>query len=166
MMFEARTRSTIYHLNWPVGLLLIMLATGCTPTKPLQSGHSEQAVIRALYAQLNEWQGTPYRYGGSSRRGVDCSGFVQQTFQQRFAATVPRTTQALAGAGRKIQRKQLQAGDLVFFRTGIKSRHVGIYVAEGKFVHASESAGVTLSSLMSGYWGPRFWQARRLPLGQ
>lgn len=116
----------------------------------------------ALHTQLAEWRGTPYRLGGNSKRGIDCSGFVQNTFQRRFASALPRTTEQQVRKGKKISKKQLRSGDLVFFRIGRGVRHVGIYLNNGQFIHASKSAGVTQSDMNNSYWAPRFWQARRL----
>lgn len=131
----------------------------------VQHSHVAQSDIQAaLYAQLDEWRGTPYLLGGNTKRGIDCSGFVKQTFAQRFKQAVPRTTLQLAKEGHKINRSDLRAGDLVFFKTGRGVRHVGVYVSDNNFVHASKSAGVTLSNLDSRYWKSRYWQSRRLPM--
>jgi len=69
----------------------------------------------------------------------------------------------LAKQGRKISRDDLQAGDLVFFKTGHGVRHVGVFISEGNFVHASKSVGVTLSNVNTDYWKQHYWQSRRLP---
>ena len=121
------------------------------------------APLRAtLLAQHAEWKGVPYRYGGMSQRGVDCSGFVHLTFRSRLGMEVPRTTAELLQAGNPVKRNHLQVGDLVFFRTGPGNRHVGIYLGKGDFLHASTSRGVITSSLANPYWASRYWQARRL----
>ncbi|MCP1673499.1 cell wall-associated NlpC family hydrolase [Natronocella acetinitrilica] len=119
-----------------------------------------QAVIEALYAQHDDWAGTPYRLGGASRRGIDCSAFVQTTFASHFDRRLPRSTEGQARVGRPVARTELEAGDLVFFRTG-KTRHVGIYVESGQFLHASTSQGVMLSELDNPYWAGNWWTARR-----
>ena len=75
---------------------------------------------------------------------------------------VPRTTSQLSNLGTRIKKDQLRPGDLVFFKTGIKIRHVGIYVEKGKFLHASTSKGVIISRLNNVYWNKHFWQARRV----
>lgn len=121
-------------------------------------------VIAQLNDQLNNWRGTPYRYGGMSRRGVDCSGFVALTFSSRFALDLPRETRSQAEIGTRIDKKELLPGDLVFFKTGAGDNglHVGIYDTDNQFIHASTSRGVIRSSLNNVYWRDKFWQARRI----
>lgn len=153
-------------------LIACLAISGCstTPNSPssvasraLNKPVAEQSRIRtALLDQYNEWRGTPYRLGGLTRGGVDCSGFVHLTFQQRLGLAIPRTTKHLAKVGHPVTPHQLNAGDLVFFNTGFKTRHVGIYVGNGAFLHASTSSGVTVSSLESDYWRERFTHARRI----
>lgn len=119
-------------------------------------------VRQLLEHQYAEWQGTPHRLGGNSRRGVDCSGFVQQTFASRFGLELPRSTNSQATLGATVSRDQLQPGDLVFFKTGFKKRHVGIYKGDTQFLHASSSQGVSVSSLNNQYWASNYWQSRRV----
>jgi cell wall-associated NlpC family hydrolase len=76
---------------------------------------------------------------------------------------VPRTTDRLAGYGVRVPKDELLPGDIVFFRTGYKTRHVGIYLEKGRFMHSSKSSGVTISSMSSRYWSRRYLQARRIP---
>jgi len=124
---------------------------------------SEAPPLRvSLEAQHEDWKGVPYRYGGLSPRGVDCSGFVYLTFLSRLGMQVPRTTTELLKSGEKVRRDDIRVGDLVFFRTGPGNRHVGIYMGNGDFLHASSSQGVMTSSLSNPYWRQRYWQARRL----
>ncbi|HBO38070.1 MAG TPA: endopeptidase [Pasteurellaceae bacterium] len=120
--------------------------------------------IALLSEQPHEWAGTPYVLGGKSRSGVDCSGFVQTTFMDRFNISLPRITRDQANYGQFINKKDIQTGDLVFFRTGRgpNGYHVGIYVKEDKFLHASTKGGVIYSSLESPYWKNAYWQARRI----
>lgn len=115
-----------------------------------------------LRAAAERWDGTPHKWGGTSQRGVDCSGLVQSVFANQFDVHVPRTTEKQARAGRSVSADRLQPGDLVFFRTGYKKRHVGIYLADGRFLHASASSGVTVSPLSRSYWQEHWWQGRRL----
>lgn len=120
--------------------------------------------IAQLSEQQHSWQGTPYVLGGQSRRGVDCSGFVQTTFAQRFNIKLPRTTKAQAKQGVQVAKRDIQTGDLVFFKTGRgpNGYHVGIYVKDDLFLHASTKGGVIYSSLNSNYWKKVYWQTRRL----
>lgn len=116
-----------------------------------------------LRAAERRWHGTPYRWGGTSTEGVDCSGYVKVTYRDEFDLDLPRTTADQVQAGRPVSRDSLQAGDLVFFLTyGKKTRHVGIYLGEGEFAHASTSYGVTISRLTNPYWNQAYWKARRL----
>ncbi|MES0333271.1 C40 family peptidase [Citrobacter sedlakii] len=121
-------------------------------------------VIAGLNDQLRTWRGTPYRYGGMSRRGVDCSGFVLMTMRDQFALQLPRDTRQQAKIGTKIDKDDLLPGDLVFFKigSGDSGLHVGIYDTDGQFIHASTSRGVMRSSLDNVYWRKNFWQARRI----
>ena len=120
--------------------------------------------IALLSEQQYEWAGTPYVLGGSGRKGVDCSGFVQTTFFDRFGIKLPRQTKEQANYWQYIEKEDIQTGDLVFFKTGRgpNGYHVGIYVKENKFLHASTKGGVVYSSLNSDYWRKTYWQARRI----
>ena len=120
--------------------------------------------IALLSEQQYEWGGTPYVLGGQSRSGIDCSGFVQKTVLDRFNIYLPRTTAEQAKFGKHIHKQDIQTGDLVFFKTGRgpNGYHVGIYVKEDKFLHASTKGGVIYSSMNSPYWNKAFWQVRRI----
>jgi len=122
------------------------------------------AVIAGLNDQLHHWSGTPYRYGGMTRGGIDCSGFVLLTFRDQFELQLPRETRQQATIGTEIDKDDLLPGDLVFFKTGSgeSGLHVGIYDTDNQFIHASTSRGVMRSSLNNVYWRKNFWQARRI----
>ena len=114
-----------------------------------------------LYVEAAKWIGTPYRTGGTSKRGTDCSGLVCQLYRSVYRTKLPRTTQELRNKSRKIGKRQLQEGDLVFFsspRSRKKTAHVGIYLKEGKFIHASSSQGVIVSRLNEEYY-TKYWLA-------
>lgn len=134
------------------------------PQKATVNLANPDRVTKLLYAQLNHWRGTKYRLGGLSKKGVDCSGFVHITFKSKFGIHLPRNTQLQSKIGLKIPRAELRAGDLVFFKTSKRSRHVGIYVENKKFIHVSTKKGVMISKLDNIYWKPRFWMARRLKI--
>lgn len=142
------------------GLILALLLTACASTPP--QSFNDNAIVLALNSQLNEWRGSPYLLGGNSKRGVDCSAFVQITFAEKFTKSIPRTTKQQVKVGKKIRRSHLRAGDLVFFKLIWNRRHVGIYTGNGEFIHASTSAGVKRSNLTNRYWAKHFWQARRI----
>ncbi|WP_420454730.1 C40 family peptidase [Rubrivirga sp.] len=116
---------------------------------------------RSLRDDAPNWLGIPYRWGGTTRRGIDCSAFVRQYVGQNLGIELPRTTASQRYEGLPIERDELQAGDLVFFRRrGV--RHVGVYLSGGDFIHASSSEGVTVSNLSSSYWDRHYWMSRRI----
>ena len=115
-----------------------------------------------LYQHYRLWQGTPYRMGGLTTRGIDCSGFVLVTFKALLDQRLPRTVEEQATLGSNIAPGDLRSGDLVFFKISATMRHVGIYMDQGRFMHASTRRGVMISGLSDGYWRQRFWQARRI----
>ena len=158
-------------------LLLVTATAGCSlapyeksPKESMPLGSQtpvsgDPGVIkRKLYAQHREWRGTRYALGGMSKRGIDCSGLVQTTYREHLGIELPRTTEYQALVGKAIRRSDLRAGDLVFFKTGRKLRHVGIYIEDGKFFHASTSKGVMISRLTDYYWRDKYWHARRVAL--
>ena len=116
---------------------------------------------RRIMETFEEWRGVRYRYGGSSKRGVDCSSFVQQVMRT-INISLPRSTGGQINYGQKISPQNLNPGDLVFFKTDRWTRHVGIYVGEGKFIHASRKNGVTMSELSRPYWKSKFIAAKRV----
>ena len=115
-----------------------------------------------LYAHYQRWHGTPYHNGGLSNHGVDCSGFVLLTYKAELDVDLPRTAGEQAALGQAVSQAELRPGDLVFFKTGLRARHVGIYLDSGRFIHASRRRGVAISALDDAYWRRTFWQARRI----
>jgi cell wall-associated NlpC family hydrolase len=109
------------------------------------------------------YQGIPYRNGGSDPSGFDCSGFVQWVFAQH-GTLLPRETREQYDEGRKLDRDDVEAGDLVFFQTVSRGpSHVGIALGAGQFVHAPSSRGVVrVETYTSGYWASRWVGARRI----
>jgi len=118
-----------------------------------------QATLMQAY---RDWKGTPYKLGGASKKGVDCSMLVNIIFDQYLGIELPSNTRALLNAGKGIRRAAVRTGDLVFFRTGRKTLHVGIMVNRGEFLHASTSDGVRISKFGRSYWRNRFLAARRV----
>ena len=107
-----------------------------------------------LYSFIEDWYGTPYRFGGTSKSGIDCSAFVRALYDSVYSLGLNRTSRdQFAETVRLKDKKELQEGDLVFFKIRTKAiSHVGVYLANGKFVHASSSRGVTISDLNDRYW--------------
>lgn len=120
--------------------------------------------LSAFATIVSGWLGVPYLWGGLDKRGVDCSGFTQAVFADAFNVTLPRNSRAQALTGDAVERPGLRAGDLVFFDTldrGTVS-HVGIYVGNDQFVHASSSKGVTRAALTERYYVRAYLSARRV----
>ncbi len=106
--------------------------------------------------------GTRYKHGGISRNGVDCSGFTLVTYKELFGSELPRTVREQVQKGAVVDKDLLQPGDLVFFKINVFQKHVGIYLEDDLFVHASLSSGVMVSRLNDAYWKKRYWQAKRI----
>ncbi len=121
---------------------------------------------KSLIETVTEWLGTPYRSGGSTQRGTDCSGFVMRAYQQAYGVTLVHSSGALFQRTGRVKRDAMREGDLVFFRRSKRSPiyHVGIYLRDGKFVHSESHKGVMVSSLNEGYWGHNFCGAGRVAL--
>lgn len=106
-----------------------------------------------LLDEVLDWWGTPYKYGGESKSGADCSGFVQMVFLKVYDKKLPRTTKQQYEFCRKVNKHNLKEGDLVFFETGNKGiSHVGIFLKDGRFAHASSSKGVIVNGLDEAYY--------------
>lgn len=119
-------------------------------------------VKQILNQQYKDWRHVQHRMGGVSKNGIDCSGLVYQTYRTKLGFDMPRSTEYQSKVGRSIQKGQLRAGDMVFFKTGIFTRHVGMYIDEGNFLHVSSSKGVMISSLENPYWTSAYWKAQRI----
>lgn len=155
-------------------ILIALSLAGCASNQNLHSANrttwqpsgevptaSDLARADRLWQVFDRYEGTPYRYGGTSASGFDCSGFIATAFDEALGRQLPRTTFQMLSAGDVVERDQLKAGDLVFFRIKGKDQHAGIYMGGDSFIHSSTSIGVTHSSLNGYYWRDRFSQARR-----
>ena len=124
--------------------------------------------IDNILMEAESYLGTPYRYGGSTRNGIDCSAFVLSVFGAAAGMELPRVAAQQSNQGDSVERAELQKGDLVFFsHRGSRISHVGIVEdvtpeGEVKFIHAATSKGVMVSSLDDNYWGPKFRFAKRI----
>jgi hypothetical protein len=119
------------------------------------------AVQTQLKEAASNWYGVPYKWGGTTKEGVDCSALVQNVYAGAFGHELPRVTDEQVQTGSRIPRSKLRAGDLVFFRPNGEYNHVGIYLGDGSFVHASSSRGVRDSPIKKDYWDDAYWTSRR-----
>jgi lipoprotein Spr len=117
---------------------------------------------------MEEWYSTKYKYGGSSKSGIDCSAFTSNLLSSVYGITLPRTAREQYRSSQHIKKAELHEGDLVFFNTRRGVSHVGVYLANNKFIHASSSNGVMISDLEEEYFSRRYIGAGRsgsLPAG-
>lgn len=162
-------RHALLHITALVCLLAVL--TSCHTAAPrLDYKALAQASIRMgveigpddnhqLYLHAARWMGTPYRAGGDSQRGTDCSGLVSQLYKKVYHTRLSRNTDGQLKESRRISRRHLREGDLVFFTSRASRKrvaHVGIYLKDGKFIHASTRQGVIISSLNENYY-KQYW---------
>ncbi|HHS13105.1 MAG TPA: peptidoglycan endopeptidase [bacterium] len=145
-------------IQWTAATALLVLIPFCASTLrgPVPNGES-------IVLEAKQFLGTPYSAGGSHKEGMDCSGLVVRVFSQASGKSMPHSADRLFKMGRPVSLRSLQQGDLVFFREnrGDTVSHVGIYLGNMEFIHAS-LRGVIISRLDSAYYQSRFAGARRL----
>ena len=122
----------------------------------------EQLIEKRIIEEYQRWKGTRHKMGGTGSKGFDCSGFVKVIYREAFNIDLPRTTKEQAKLGKPVSFKDLQPGDLVFFKPPSYARHVGIFLSQSEFVHASKNKGVTVSRIDAHYWRKYYWTARRI----
>lgn len=122
----------------------------------------EKLTNERLVTFLESWFGIPYKFGGEDRSGIDCSAFTYNLMDSVYGIALPRTAANQYEMGLRVRREQLEQGDLVFFNTTGGVSHVGVYLANNKFVHAASSAGVGISDLEDPYYKKRFIGASRV----
>lgn len=163
----------IFKLLLSAVILLTLGGCATTEPKPTVSVTKEvpephnplKQIEKELLGYFTDWEGTPYRLGGNSRRGIDCSAFVRNAYQSVFEMEVPRTTLGQAKLGTPIKKSELLPGDLVLFKTSRSQRHVGVIVNGNKFMHVSVKKGVMISALDNIYWRKKYWKAVRVDNG-
>ena len=153
-----------YMYNNVSGLDIETLDTLCFKYAMLLNLPVEAMVNIHLLRFIDEWMGVPYRLGGNTKDGIDCSGFCKILEATVFGLTIPRTSREQYATCTRVDFDQLRPGDLVFFKTTPRSvvSHVGVYLGNGKFVHASTSSGVMISDLSDTYWSAHFKGAGRM----
>ena len=109
----------------------------------------------------SEWKDVKYKMGGTSKKGIDCSAFTQKVYKDKFGIDLSRTTRTQVNEGIEVKRSELIPGDLVFFKTGKTDRHVGVYVGNGDFLHAS-IRGVIFTKLDKPFYKKNYWTSRRI----
>lgn len=173
----ARYLSFVRSVELLALLTLFFMLSACAPTsrvvlepplpEPRPEGpsaveHRAPDLDYRLRTEVAEWAGSPHSLGGTTADGIDCSAFVQKVYQRALNLQLPRTTREQVHAGTAVSRRDLRPGDLVFFRPPTMGRHVGIYLNNGEFAHASSSQGVTISDLNQEYWAQSYWTSRRI----
>lgn len=159
-------------------ILIIVIAaimTGCHSQKPTTrrpatkekpvalEGKAANKCTQQLMDEAYSWLGTPYKYGGTSKKGADCSGFVMTIFKNSLDIDIPRVSRDQGTFCRTIKKDELIPGDLVFFASKGTIDHVGLYVGENKMVHASSSQGVVICDLSMNYFAKHFHHAGMIP---
>ena len=156
-------------------LILTILLASPAFSAPFKGGNTvtqktsipdEKEMRDRILSEFAQWEGVKYKLGGASKKGIDCSSLMQEIYHAAFADTLnerlPRTTAHQINHGVGTSRAELRPGDLVFFRMTPAERHVGVYIGDTQFVHASTSQGVKISSLQNDYWKKRYTTARRV----
>ena len=160
-----------------VSVLFLMLFTSCRSKKDLSKNatvtintswkeslnlNSKEIKRSKLYSFVDEWYGAPYKYGGCKKSGVDCSCFTDNLYREVYGANLGRTAGEIHKSCDKISKNKLEEGDLVFFIINGRSiSHVGVYLKDNKFVHASTKRGVIVSDLDEAYYKKYFYSAGR-----
>lgn len=141
----------------PLLILVFFLITSCQQTQTVNTS-TALAATRIAKSMI----GQPYHYGGQSPGGFDCSGLVWYSYKKVGVKTA-RTSKDLRKQAKKISRKKMRAGDLVFFKGWVRTGHVGMYLGNGRFVHAPSSGKkVKVDRLDNGYWHDHFKSAGRI----
>ena len=155
----------------PLSLIAALLAACGSPgPRPPASTETIAQASRPVSEKGNEivlyamgLLDTGYRFGGKNpEAGLDCSGMVSYIFRQSAGVLVQGSAADIARQSRVVAPADIVPGDLVFFNTGRRTQHVGIFIEDGQFLHASTSKGVIISDLDNPYWRKTYWQSRRL----
>jgi cell wall-associated NlpC family hydrolase len=141
-----------------------VIASSPRATPTVAKANDKDPGVRVAHRAL-DYRGTRYRYGGTTKRGLDCSGLVNRVWEDLKMQKIPRASNALYNSGKPVHLAELRAGDLVFFKNTSKRgiSHVGVYTGNNKFVHAAGHAkGVTITKLSDPYYQLHYAGARRL----
>ena len=147
------TQKKQVYKNPKIGSIPEELETADQKLLALDKIREGKARNKSLYTFIEEWYGTPYRFGGTGRNGIDCSAFTRQLYGDVYNMDILRTSIEQFSTAYSVRKEELKEGDLVFFKIhGKRISHVGVYLYDGKFVHASVSQGVVISDLSDAYW--------------
>lgn len=154
---DAPALETRHRITNSAQLLEAYAAVLGVPTRELRD--------HRLYAFIDQWMGTPHRIGGASDGGIDCSAFTARLYQEVYGVQLPRTAMEMGNQVKRLYESQLREGDLVFFSFGGKKQidHVGVYLANGKFVHVSSRRGVIISRLRDAWYYRYFTRCGSVP---
>lgn len=148
-------------------MIIAVLLFTATPFMSNEAQASGTATQDEIVNYAKQFIGVPYKWGGTTPSGFDCSGYTTYVFNQKFGFNLPRTSGSQAGVGSAVSKSNLQKGDLVFFSFTAGSSsvgHVGIYIGNGDFISATSSKGIAIEDLnTNSYWAPRYITARRVP---
>jgi cell wall-associated NlpC family hydrolase len=136
----------------------VLFLSSCNATRRTTTNET----IVKLESQFEQFKNIKYKYGGIDRNGFDCSGFTITVYKNAFNISLPRTTEEISELGKKVSKRKLKPGDLVFFRPSRKYEHVGIYIGKKTFIHSSTSNGVIKSYLENPYWKKKYRFAKRI----
>jgi lipoprotein Spr len=173
-------KKIILAITLSLSIFAAQAQTKSTPTQATEKAPDEQdGLVKDYFSQIMgvalsttsnvklfqfvyDWIGTPYHFGGDSRKGIDCSAFTKELYSKVFNLTIKRNSRDIFSMVSPVAKDDLQEGDLVFFKIHSRSiSHVGIYLGDNKFAHAS-SRGVAISSLDDGYYNRYFYKGGRL----
>jgi cell wall-associated NlpC family hydrolase len=161
MTMDKRLKSI--SLKWVI-LIALFLFSCTAPYRVSTPPRFKTGKQSQLWHHAQTFLGIPYRYGGSDRAGMDCSGLVVRIYKDIFDITLPQSTASLYQQEQWLTLGFLETGDLVFFHAerGRTPEHVGIFLGNGSFIHASSKSGVVVSKLSDPYYKKRFLGARRI----
>ena len=145
-----------------LGFFILLSTSANASTFDFYSKKTNDKITKSqVLKHYAQWEGVKYKFGGTGKTGIDCSAFTQKIYKN-FDFQLPRTTKEQIKLGKDVRKHELEFGDLVFFKTSNASRHVGIYIGDHNFIHASSTFGVTTSSLHNTFWSKKYEKSKRI----
>ena len=164
--FKASVASFAKRMMKPIGIATEFCSSLQFKYAQLLNRNVELVTNTSLIGFIDDWWGTRYRYGGTTKKGIDCSSFTGLLMGSVFGFALPRTAREQYAVCSKLKKDDMLEGDLVFFNTRGGVSHVGVYLGDGFFVHSSSSAGVTINSLDENYYARKFIGGGRIESNQ